>query len=465
MEGTIVRFKGITLKNIKNTNYGQVKMPACEKGDFQAEILGIYGQNGSGKTAVVDAFYMIQLILMGKKIPNECYHYIDVHKTQAEIEAEFTIEKGTDTLFEVTYAVTLGKKSSDSIEIIEESISASGISAGRKMKKQPFIVYKREDESYVFKPKARFQEVVAGDRKKKDTLAAAKKVAEINNCSYIFGETSFRILGNTMGNAFSDYSFIIKSLNHYASMNLFVIRNSHSGVISADVLLPMEFLVTDAEDQTTARGDFVINLREPTILHEERYELLIKVVEEINIVLTTIIPDLTLGIYDYGTALQGNGSLGRKVDLVSKRGDMEIPIRYESEGIIKIVSILNALIRAYNNPGICLVVDELDAGIYEYLLGELLDIFSKGGKGQIIFTSHNLRPLEMLPSNSILFSTSNPANRYIRMQNIRGTNNLRDVYLRCITLGGQKESIYTETDSIRIARAFRKAGREMEHDR
>ena len=38
-------------------------------------------------------------------------------------------------------------------------------------------------------------------------------------------------------------------------------------------------------------------------------------------------------------------------------------------------------------------------------------------------------------------------------------DNLRDTYLRGITLGGQDEVIYEETDSLRIARAFRKAGR------
>ena len=67
-----------------------------------------------------------------------------------------------------------------------------------------------------------------------------------------------------------------------------------------------------------------------------------------------------------------------------------IPIRMESEGIIKIVSILNVLIQAFGNSSICLVIDELDAGIFEYMLGELLDIFNKSAKGQLIlYISHS----------------------------------------------------------------------------
>ena len=114
---------------------------------------------------------------------------------------------------------------------------------------------------------------------------------------------------------------------------------------------------------------------------------------------------------------------------------------------------------------ICLVVEELDAGIFEYMLGELLDIFNKSAKGQMIFTSHNLRALEMLDKENIIFSTANPENRYIRMKSVRDTNNLHNLYIRSITLGGQDEVIYEETDSLKISRAFRKAGRGIKHER
>ena len=115
----------------------------------------------------------------------------------------------------------------------------------------------------------------------------------------------------------------------------------------------------------------------------------------------------------------------------------------------------------YNLPNYCLVIDELDAGIFEYLLGELLKIISEKGKGQLIFTSHNLRPLEVLSNEELYFSTTNPDNKFIKFINVKENNNLRNMFIRSISLGGQSEEVYKETDEISIARAFRLVGRDM----
>lgn len=140
-----------------------------------------------------------------------------------------------------------------------------------------------------------------------------------------------------------------------------------------------------------------------------------------------------------------------------------LPLKYESEGIKKITSILHLLIAAYNNPSITLAVDELDAGIYEYLLGELLRIMQNSGKGQLIFTSHNLYPLETLESNSIVFTTTNPSDRYTRIKSVRATNNLRSMYLREVILGSDDdEALYEETNVSEIAHAMRIVGKRME---
>lgn len=177
-----------------------------------------------------------------------------------------------------------------------------------------------------------------------------------------------------------------------------------------------------------------------------------------NIVLEQLVPGLTIGIVDLGPALLKNGRAGRQIQLMSLKNDKQIPFCYESEGIKKIVSVLQLLIVVYNSSSITVAIDELDSGIFEYLLGELLNIISEKGKGQLIFTSHNLRPLETIDKGFIAFTTTNPDKRYIRMINVKGNNNLRDFYYRDIVLGEQSEQVYNPTNNFEIALAFREAG-------
>lgn len=334
---------------------------------------------------------------------------------------------------------------------------------GKRSNKNIFMDYQKSEGDSIFKPQKRLDELMGKDKEIKTDLIVARKMAEKSNCSYIFGENSREIFCKKCDNDFKYYAIVIRELFNFALQDLFVIRNSHSGVISANFLLPMAFRVV--KDKMGMKGDFAVPLMEPVVLDIERKELLDVIVEQINTVLCTIIPGMSISVKDYGKQALDSGEEGWKVELMSVReGKKPIPIRMESEGIIKIISILNALIQAFGNPSICLVIDELDAGIFEYMLGELLDIFAKSAKGQLIFTSHNLRALEMLDKESIMFSTVNPSNRYIHMKNVKDTNNLRSMYIRSITLGGQDEIIYEETDSLKIARAFRKAGRSLRNE-
>lgn len=422
----------------------------------KAEILGIYGQNGSGKTAIVDALYFLQKVMIGVDLDQSLEDYMDMDSDTAEIFADFNIFMD-GIVFEIGYRLSLSREEKEVI-ISRETLSAAKNENGIRTNKTVFMDYQRDQANVIFKPQKRLDEILEENKEIKTDLIVARKMAEKSNCSYIFGESSREIFCREYKNGFQQFSVIISSLFEFAVKDLFVIRNTHSGVISANFVLPMAFRIEN--DNIGAKGDFAVSLTEPILVDEERKNLLETIVEQINIVLYTIIPGLQVTIKNYGKQSLDNGEEGWKLELMSKRESMkEIPIRMESEGIIKIISILNALIQAFGNPSICLVIDELDSGIFEYMLGELLDIFKKSAKGQLIFTSHNLRALEMIDKESIMFSTTNPDNRYIHMKNVRESNNLRNMYIRSITLGGQSEQIYEETDSLKIARAFRKAGR------
>lgn len=205
-------------------------------------------------------------------------------------------------------------------------------------------------------------------------------------------------------------------------------------------------------------GSVLLQLNGVSLIPESAIDVVRKVIASMNLVLRELVPGLTIEVEELGTQIQETGVRACTIQLMSLKNSKSIPLQYESEGIKKIISILHLLIGVYNRPSITVAIDELDSGVFEYLLGELLRIIAEKGKGQLVFTSHNLRPLETLDRGFIAFTTTNPENRYIRLANVKPNNNLRDFYYRDIMLGEQSEAVYEPTNNYDIALAFREAG-------
>ena len=128
--------------------------------------------------------------------------------------------------------------------------------------------YQRDQTNVIFKPQKRLDEVLEENKEIKTDLIVARKMAEKSNCSYIFGESSREIFCREYENGFQQFSAIISSLFEFALKDLFVIRNTHSGVISANFVLPMAFRIEN--DNMGAKGDFTVSLTEPILVDEER---------------------------------------------------------------------------------------------------------------------------------------------------------------------------------------------------
>ena len=464
MQNTRVRILAIKLEGFKNTISGIVELPSFQRKDFfsrKSDILGIYGQNGSGKTAIVEALSMVQTLLMGDSLSEDSLQCVSMETGICTISIAFAIDSH-EVKAKVDYSVTFCRNTDERYDVNSEILDVALETKGEFQKKKTLLRVDHKNGDIEFGPQYRYREIVRESREDKIELGVATRIALNERRSFIFNKTSCDILLSHFKDTNTDYRIIMKALYRYATLNLFVIKNDRSGGISMNLILPLAFRI-EANDIIT-KGDLPIRLDGPSLISKKKYDITVEIIRGMNIVLQTIIPGLSIDIHEYGQELLRDNTVGYKIQLVSKRGKIVIPLKYESEGILKIISILNALMCAYSNPSMCLVIDELDSGVYEYLLGEILLTFSQSGKGQLIFTSHNLRPLELLDKTSILYSTTNPQNRYIRFQNVKTNNNMRDMYLRSITLGGQKELIYEETDRIEIARALRCAERAVQYD-
>lgn len=473
MRKSVVRLTGILIRDFKNIREGQLSFTNRRK-NYRTSILGLYGQNGSGKTALIDALQLLKYALRGRTVPAEMADYIHVSAEYAELKYTFDITVPSYGRYEVFYEFRIRKEAGvmeqnfdteemketqSRLVIYNEVLSYSFNGTDAKVRKGPLIDTHTEK---VFVPASKYECLVGKDKaeERELNLLVAKKIAENTSRSFVFSRELLNIVRKQYARRMDDAELfrhwtLIENLVLYGNFELFVINTANTGMISMNAL-PLAFKYTERDSSTA--GQIMLPLEEPAAITQEDVEIVKKVVRDMNIVLEQIVPGLTISVKELGLQTLESGKVGNRIQLMSCKNSREIPLKYESEGIKKIISVLQLLIVVYNQPSITVAIDELDAGVFEYLLGEILRIISEKGKGQLIFTSHNLRPLETLDRGFIAFTTTNPSKRYIRMTNIKDNNNLRDFYFRDIVLGEQSEEIYEPTNNSEIALAFREAG-------
>lgn len=471
-ENSLVRIVETKLENFKNVNYGDIKFVNYSNAEYRAElkesdINGIYGQNGSGKTAIIEAFDILQHIMSGNTISYDEYEGMFNDDKRMKISTVFYIESG-EKKYKAQYELLLMKnKDEKMIQVDSENIIYW--QRGRLWKKERNVSFRNpyyNTQSILDNVPTHIESKDASAISKIHFFDSVQTLAVFcaqKNVSLYFNDVINKSLQEKDQNedelAFSD---VIKALFDFARMRFQVVKVNQLGVNYSNTFIPVN-VHTESENEIT-QGCIPLFINGRGEFPEEIYNKLEKIVAAINIALKSIIPNLSIELVKTNEETNKDGINVVQVEVYSNRDGKRFLTKYESEGIKRIISLLNYLISLYNNPGVCLVVDELDAGIFEYLLGELIGVLAEEAKGQLIFTSHNLRIMEKLDKKNIICSTINPENRYISLKGIEKTHNRRDFYIRTIVLGGQKEKLYDDTDLQDMGYAFRKAGNMEENN-
>lgn len=460
----MVRLLGIEIENFKNIVYGAVDFRNKSSVNSHAElremdINAVYGQNGSGKTALVEAIDVVAYLIRGEVVPYEVYEGLFDADNDARISLTFFVDN-IDATYRAKYSVWIRKHDANMcLAPVREELSYQ--LPGYEWKKEKLVsfgdagLFEMEKDSEPaglsnFKPsdKERFLELI-----ERCGLYAAGQHSSVFFCSYAVNSMEKR--ADKESGDFREFIEVVTSLSDYARTDLHVIKVSQLGYINALKLIPINAPAGIHAYSTVAQ---IAYLKEECRVSREKYEYLKTTIDAINIALKGVVADISLEIGIDSTSIDKNGKEQYSVKLYSVRGKKRFSVQYESEGIKRIISLLSLLISVFNNAETALVVDELDSGVFEFLLGELIGVMERYAKGQLIFTSHNLRVLERIPQVGIICSTTNPENRYIKLQGASGNNNNRDYFIRSLTLGGQKEELYSIDELEEIGYSFRKAG-------
>ena len=71
-------------------------------------------------------------------------------------------------------------------------------------------------------------------------------------------------------------------------------------------------------------------LDEAETIPKEAAELIEKIIPNMNMVLSQIVPGLTISMYNFGPQVLKNGNIGCRVQLMSRKNSKVITLRYDS---------------------------------------------------------------------------------------------------------------------------------------
>jgi AAA15 family ATPase/GTPase len=357
-------------------------------------IKTIYGPNGSGKTALVHAFQVLKDVIIENgylyDLDNAKYLYELMNKVckTIEIKADFFQGLKNEKPEIYTYEIIIAYKNG-SFEIIHEKYAKKSSEYAREKiiiesNNGTFIKYDLvasvENEFTNLLKKRSFAEVF---------LEIYKKGIDDNNQVEDDLEKGFEVIEPLYELVFKTRVVLDAKDDHLSKLTqsteklleILKFRQENKELVKVieetgyNPKLLSEDELDEYKDQTKKKAKF-IKLFKPNIKNIKVESKLVKSSQEENLYSVN-------DFIDYG--------------------DYSIDIELESVGIKKLMNLYASL--KHLSIGGILVIDELDSHINDIYLVKLIEYISEYSSGQLIFTTHNVSPMETLKSkkNSIDF--------------------------------------------------------------
>ena len=206
MENARIRMVNIAFSNIKNVANGSISLNEVKENNFGASIVGIYGQNGSGKTALISAIELVKEVISGESLEDDTYFYIRQESQAATIKVEWLMNFG-DRDYNVNYTLKIGKKDNEKVQILSESVDYSSkayneFSRINKSKiigiEYPSLVSDINKCFYI--PDSRVAEMASKDKQIKQRLTIVQALANEKTMSFIFNEKAMPLFEQNFEN-------------------------------------------------------------------------------------------------------------------------------------------------------------------------------------------------------------------------------------------------------------------------
>jgi AAA15 family ATPase/GTPase len=348
-------------------------------------IKAIYGPNGSGKTALVHAFNILQDIVLenGYLYHSDhvkyLYELMNKECKKIQIKTDFFYAEKDEQVEIYQYQISIAYING-SFEIVNERYTKKV----NEYAKEKVIIETKQGEFTIFT----LDQTLKG---KFTNLLKKRSFAEI------FGEILNRHIeeSGTLTEKIENEMKALEPLYHFIYGTRVVLddKDNHFLTMTNSTEKLLEVLKFRQENkelinlvEETGLNAMLLSKEELTLYIEEakKKEKFIKLFKP-NIQSIKVVSKLVKSSKD-----QEMYTVNDFIDY----GDFSIDSEFESVGIKKLMN-LYALLKHLSTGGI-LVIDELDSHINDVYLLKLIEYISEYSNGQLIFTTHNVSPMEVL---------------------------------------------------------------------
>lgn len=382
----ILQIKTSGMKNLSNEITIDFANLTIEKGVNKINnVKGIFGFNGSGKTALMTSVdYYIKIVTDAKfLLQNDTIKKLDQLLNFQTKCFKFSI------IFEYKNNIVL----KHSIEIAKNQLSGSyiiknetiSLSAGRTLN-DVFKPLVKKDDSGVF--------VMPDERVVKDSLSFLQNI-DLSYSSIVVKVIERIVESNkkeknynysVAENIFTTLFFNIKNMDVYLSDS--DVHNNF--LIDKDVL---EVLLSNLEALKEKKDNWIDLYSTETVIPKEMYESYAKDNKKLEKFIKVFKPELK------EIELQKSEDKNLyHVRRLFKYEKYNVEYEFESSGIKQLVKLFTYLSKCAN--GGIIFIDEIDVNINAVYFEKLISFFKNFGNGQLIFTTHNIEAMNALKNQS-----------------------------------------------------------------
>ena len=379
-----VRMSGI--KSIKNEIRLDFYKKTVDK-NFDPDkfrVKAIYGENGSGKTAIITGIKIFQDLMLSNQYLNESKNqrFLDeiINKETSRFTFGCEYITGEESYIVYDYNFELEKNNKGDYVIKHESLNLKN---GNYPNNNYFNVYECDNGELI---NINCNETVKNIIEKKTFNLLNKNpfmslyIVDYNSVIEKDKEFSYNIAAMLFLIALINV-YINEEDKHDIYFLRKTIRESHEKsseyIDDINEILDTISVYSGFDDNSISKSEF------------DKYKESVKQLTKFIQIFKRELKSIDIDAKDDGD--------NYRCELIFNYGNYKVNKEFESTGIKKLVRLYSAF-KAANNYGIAFV-DEMDSNINDIYLCKLIEYFMYYGKGQLCFTMHNVDPMSLLKQN------------------------------------------------------------------